>query len=273
MTTTEYPMVVGVFRDHARAAQAINELHSLGFRDDKIRVGEASTVSGLLDSLVCRWTGFEVEGRTLPDELVDKGMSQDEANYYQQEFEAGHSVVIVEAYGHQQEARDILQRYGAYDASQAGISERPIPHEQTEGNRTIPVREEVLQTHKKLVETGEIVVRKEVITEEKTITVPVRREELVIEHRPNPPQPSDQPVQEGQTLDEVLKDGKTLRLVLHEEQVRVEKYPVVKEEVFISKRQIEETKPFSDTLKREEIHIERVGKVHIQENSGDIASD
>ena len=263
MTTTEYPMVVGVFRDHARAAQAIDELHTVGFRDDKIRVGKASTVSGLLDSLACRWTGSEAEGRTLPDELMDKGMSQDEANYYQQEFEAGHSVVIVEAYGHQQEARDILQRYGAYDASQTGTDHNP--HEQTEGGRTITVREEVLQTHKLLIETGEVVVRKEVITEEKTITVPVSREELVIERRPIPPQSSDQPVQEGQILDEALKDGKTLRIVLHEEQVRVEKYPVVKEEVFISKRQIEETKPFSDTVKREEIHIERVGKVHIQE--------
>jgi uncharacterized protein (TIGR02271 family) len=270
MTTTEYPMVVGVFRDHTRAAQAINELHSVGFRDDKIRVGKAATASGLLDNLACRWTGFDAESRTLPDELVDKGMSPDEANYYQQEFEAGHSVVIVEAYGHQQEARDILRRYGAYDASQAGTHHNP--YEQTEGDRTIPVREEVLQTHKHLIETGEVVVRKEVITEEKTITVPVRREELVIERRPTSPQSPDQPVPEGKILDETLKDGKTLKIVLHEEQVHVEKYPVVKEEVFISKRQIEETKPFSDTLKREEVRIERVGKVHIQGNDQDVVS-
>jgi uncharacterized protein (TIGR02271 family) len=95
---------------------------------------------------------------------------------------------------------------------------------------------------------------------------------LVIERRPASPQPSDQPVQEGKTLDEALKDGKTLKIVLHEDQVRVEKYPVVKEEIFISKRQIEETRPFSDTLKREEVHIERVGKVHIQENDQNAVS-
>lgn len=110
MATTEHPMVVGVFRDHALAAQAIHELHTAGFRDDKIRVGRAATVSGLLDPQASNLTGHEVEGRTLPDELVDKGMPPDEAHYYQQEFETGHSVVIVESNEHQQEARHIMQR-------------------------------------------------------------------------------------------------------------------------------------------------------------------
>lgn len=145
--------------------------------------------------------------------------------------------------------------------------------EQTGDERAISVREEVLQAHKQLVEIGEIVLRKEVITEEKTITVPVTREELVIERRPASPQPSDQPVKEGKTPGEVLKNGETLRIVLHEEQVRVEKYPVVMEEIFISKRQIEETRHISDTLKREEVHIEHVGNVQIQENAGDSVSD
>jgi uncharacterized protein (TIGR02271 family) len=264
MATTEYPLVVGVFRDHVLAAQAINELHAAGFRDDRIRVRRAATASGLLDGLVCKLTGSELEGQTLPDELVGKGIPQDEADYYQQEFQAGHSVVMVESYGHQQDARAILRRYGAYDAS--------APAEQAEGNRTISVREEVLQAHKQLMEIGEVVLHKEVITEEKTITVPVTREELVIERRPAASEPSDQPVQEYEMLEEVLKDGETLRIVLHEEQVRVEKYPVVKEEIFISKKQIEETKHFSDAVKREKIRIEHIGNVPIQGDTGDSVS-
>ncbi len=264
MATAAYPMVVGVFRDHARAAQAIDELHSAGFRDNKIRVGKVTTASGLLDRLEGRLTGSEAESRILPDELMGKGMPQEEAYYYQQEFEAGHSIVVVASDGRQQEARAILQRHGAY-----GVS---TPAGQTGSERTISVREEVLQAHKQSVESGEVVLHKEVITEEKTITVPITREELVIERRPASPEPPDQPVQGGETLDEVLKDGETLRIVLREEQVRVEKYPVVKEEVFISKRQIEETRHFSDTLKREEVHVERVGKVPIKGDSGDIIS-
>jgi uncharacterized protein (TIGR02271 family) len=272
MTTTQHPLVVGVFRDHTQAAQAIDELHSAGFRDEKIRVKQTATVSGLLDRPVRSLTGNETESRTLPDELVDKGMHPDEAHYYQQEFEAGHSVVIVESYEeHQQEAHAILQRNGAYDASRAGISHSR--YEQAEGDRIIPVLEEVLQAHKQLVQIGEVVLRKEVITEEKTITVPVSREELVIERLPTSSQPSDQPVQEEKTLEKAPKDGETLKIVLHQEEVRVEKYPVEKEEIFISKQQIEETKHFSDTLKREEIHIERVGNVHIRENDEDTAQD
>jgi stress response protein YsnF len=318
MTTTEHPMVVGVFRDHSQAAQAIDELHSAGFRDEKIRMKQMATASGLLDSSTSNLIGHEAESQTLPEELMNKGMSQDEAHYYQQEFEAGHSVVLVEAHEHQQEARAILQHHGAYDASWAGVSLRaagatprdeqdrrealslqPLsghnptgshhtPHKQTEDSRTIPVREEVLQAHKQLVQIGEVVLRKEVITEEKTITVPVSREELVIERLPASSQPAGQPAQKGGTpaldetlkekggklaLDESLKEGGTLRIVLREEQVRVEKYPVVREEILVSKRQIEETKHISDTVKREKVHIEQVGKAHIQEGKGNPVSD
>jgi uncharacterized protein (TIGR02271 family) len=53
---------------------------------------------------------------------------------------------------------------------------------------------------------------------------------------------------------------------MREEQVRVEKYSVVKEEVFISKRKIQEIIHLADTLKREEAHSERVGQVTIQGN-------
>jgi len=271
MTTTEHPMVVGVFQDHTQAAQAIDELHSAGFLDDKIRLKQTATVSGLLDHPANSLIGYEAESRTLPDELMDKGMSQDEAHYYQQEFEAGHSVVIVEAYEHQEEARAILQHYGAYDASWAGTGHNP--DELAEGNRIIPVLEEVLQVHKQMVQIGEVVLRKEIITEEKTITVPVSREELVIERLPASSQSPAQPIQAGEMLAEALKDGETLKIVLHEEQVRVEKYPVVKEEILISKRQIEETKHFSDAIKREEVHIEQVGNVHIHENDGSPSSD
>jgi len=172
--------------------------------------------------------------------------------------------VLVESYGHQQEARDILHRYGAYNAS--------THSNQEESDRIIPVREEVLEAHKQLVVTGEVVIRKQVITEEKTITVPITREELVIERRPGSGELPAQPVNEGETLEEALKDGGTLRIVVREEQVRVEKYPVVKEEIFITKRQVLETRHISDTIKREETHLERLGNVNIHGSEVDDGS-
>ena len=253
MATTDQPIAVGVFRDRTLAKRAIEELRHMGFRDDEIWV-DGSRAGGLIDHLASTLTGQEAADGRLADELVSKGMPEDEADYYQHELEAGRTVVAVESYGHQQEARDLLYRFGAYDVSSHA----------TEDERVIPVREEELQVHKQVVQTGEIVVRKEIITQEKTITVPVTREELVIERRPGPTQPSDQPVHEGEMLSEALRDGGTLRIVLREEQVRVEKQPVVKEEIFISKRQIQESKHIEETVRREEAHIERMGKVNIQ---------
>jgi uncharacterized protein (TIGR02271 family) len=260
MATTERPIVIGVFGERALADQAIDELRHAGFRDDEIRLAGHARAGGLLEQLASTLSGQAAADGNLPDELVRKGIPEEEAHYYQQELEAGRAIVVVESYGHQQEARDILHRYGAYDASA-----RPT---QAQGDRIIPVLQEELRVHKQLVATGEIVIRKEVITEEKTITVPLTREEVVIERRPGTAQPSDQVVNAGDTLEEALKDGGTLRIVLREEQVRIEKYPVVKEEIFISKRQIQEIRHVSDTLKREEAHIERVGNVPL--HSGEV---
>jgi uncharacterized protein (TIGR02271 family) len=266
MKMTEHPIVVGIFRDRELEARAIDELRRAGIRDEDISVmGHATPAGGLLDRLVSKLMESETERRTWYDQLVSKGMSQDEAHYYQQEVEAGRFVVIVEASNRQQEARDILHRYGAYDAH--------TRVEQIETERTVPVREEVFQVDKQLVETGEVVLRKEVITEEKTITVPVTREELIIERRPPSPRSSDQPVLESKVLDELLKVGGPIKIVLYEEQVSIEKHPVVKEEILIGKRQIQETRHISDTLKREEVHIERIGNVHIQEKYGSMTSE
>jgi hypothetical protein len=49
--------------------------------------------------------------------LTQMGVPEDEAYYYQQEFEAGRFLVTVSAPGRQQEALDVLRRNGAYDAS------------------------------------------------------------------------------------------------------------------------------------------------------------
>jgi len=54
--------------------------------------------------------------------LTGMGVPEEEARYYQGEFEAGNTLVTVQAPGRQQEAKAILQQHGAYDAtSRAGV--------------------------------------------------------------------------------------------------------------------------------------------------------
>ena len=263
MATLARPIVIGIFRDRALADQAIAELRQAGFRDDEISVaGHAAPARGLLDrlvdTLVGQDTGQDAGADRLHEALRGKGVSGDEATYYQHKLAAGRVLVLVESAEHQQEASALLHRLGADD-----VSAHPS---HVENDRMIPLHQEELRVHKQLVETGQVVIRKEVLTEQKTITVPITREELVIERHPGNGQPSEHPGEASETLAEVLPDGGSVRIVLHEEQVRVEKYPVVKEEVFISKQQVQEITHLTETLKREEAHSECVGQVTIQGN-------
>jgi uncharacterized protein (TIGR02271 family) len=115
-----------------------------------------------------------------------------------------------------------------------------------EGAR-IEVREEELQAHKQLVEAGEVRVRKEVVTEHRTLEVPVQREEVVIErHAPT-----------GVLVEEI-------RIPVSEEQVTVEKRPVVKEEVTVGKRVVQGTERVGGEVRKEEVRVEREGDVDIR---------
>ncbi|MBV8488756.1 MAG: YsnF/AvaK domain-containing protein, partial [Planctomycetaceae bacterium] len=52
--------------------------------------------------------------------LVGAGVPEEEASYYQGEFEAGRTIVTVTADGRRDEAMSILRRFGAYDVSRRG---------------------------------------------------------------------------------------------------------------------------------------------------------
>ncbi|MDF2591002.1 MAG: hypothetical protein K0S75_468 [Clostridia bacterium] len=117
----------------------------------------------------------------------------------------------------------------------------------------LQLREEQLEISKELVQTAEVTSHKEAITEEKTITVPVTREELVIEKR-------------SFDNDASNTDGKSseiMRIPLTEEQIEVVKNPVKLEEVSIYKNQYDEIEHIEETLKKEISHIETTGNVKV----------
>src|SRR5947209_1760334 len=285
METTESPIVVGVFRERALAEQAVDELRHAGFRDDQIRYsGKGAMAGGFLETLMSKFSGQGDE--SVFDALTEQGIPKDEIEYYQHEYDAGSAIVSVQSYGRQQEASDILSRFGAYDARS-----RP---EYMQDAHTIQLREEVLQPRKHAVEIGEVFIRKVVVTEQRTITVPVMREELVIERRsipidsvdtadttgttdtagtsdqlssnPDLPDNQDQPI--GKLVE--IGEGEVIRIPIRTEQVTIEKRPVVIEELVVGKRHIQETKRFSGTVQREVPHIEREGNVNIRGNNVDV---
>jgi uncharacterized protein (TIGR02271 family) len=123
-------------------------------------------------------------------------------------------------------------------------------------DRTIQLREERLKVDKTPVETGEVRVGKRVVTEHKTIDVPVEREEVVIERRP-----ASGRAARGDMVDEEIV------IPVKEEKVSVTKHAVVTEEVSVGKRKVQDTKHVAETVRKEELDVNEEGDVKVKGGS------
>jgi uncharacterized protein (TIGR02271 family) len=282
--------VVGLFRKTIAAERAIRDLKDAGFTDQQIGVlmrdrdearrvaeqagtkaGEVATAGAItggalgglvgllagIGALVIPGIGPIIAGGALASTLagagigaaaggllgalIGLGIPEEEARYYELGLEEGGILVSVDAGPRAVEARNILGNAGAEfapsDTSYTGVEK---------DSERFELREEELRATKEQVKAGEVRVRKDVVTEEKTIDVPVTREEVVIERHPA----SGRPAAGG------IKEGEEIRVPLTEEEVRVEKRPVVKEEITVGKRSVQETETVRDTVRREEARIE-----------------
>jgi len=208
--------------------------------------------------------------------LIGAGIPEHEAQYYQGEFEAGRTIVTVQADGRADEANAILRRLGAYDmstrgavagtatgatAATASTTTRAATHATAaRGGDTLEVKEERLHAEKRPVETGEVSVRKEVHTETKTLEVPVQREEVVIERKPMHGKAAS-----GGITPETVGEGGEIRIPVREERVDVGKEAVVTEEVKVGKRVVQDTEHVAGQVRKEEVKVERKGDVDIQD--------
>src|SRR3954447_9007144 len=117
------------------------------------------------------------------------------------------------------------------------------PSKKTNGSKdqTLQLREEQIEIKKERVQTGEVKVRKEVVEEQKTVTVPIKREEMVVE----------------------VGDEEELRIPLKEEEIEISKHPVQVNEVSITTRQIKEMKQIKEKLKKETAHVAVEGNADV----------
>jgi len=109
------------------------------------------------------------------------------------------------------------------------------------------------------VETGEVKVHKEVHTEQRTVQVPVKREEIVIERHPV----SGQHAATGN-----IGRNEEIRIPVREEQVHVDKQTVVREEVAVGKREVQDTEEVSGTVRKEDVRIEKKGDANVTGDKG-----
>ncbi|GAC1507180.1 MAG: hypothetical protein NVS2B12_22070 [Ktedonobacteraceae bacterium] len=270
MTTYQNPIVVGVFQSEADAKRAIDDLRNAGFAKDQL--GFALREGGAVTA-------------NLQNDLVNLGVPQDRAGFYNQQYEAGRAIISVRADGREQEVANIFSTYGAtgYNNAQGDYYGTAMDRNATttarsydntaytdnqtdvsdQGRRAMPLREEQLEASTERVQSGEVRLHKDVITEQRNIDVPVTHEEVFVERRNVDARPSDTAIGQEESI----------RIPVSEEQVNVNKNTVTTGEVEVGKRAVTENQRISDTVRREEARLERDGNPRIQTNDDSWANN
>jgi len=184
--------------------------------------------------------------------LIGYGIPEEEAEFYHGEFEAGRTIVTVQAAGRYDEAVAILRRHQGYDMSH--YSSATAKKSTVREGDTFQVKEERLHAEKRPVEAGEVTVRKVIHSETKHIDVPVEREEVIIERTRVG----------GRPTTDVIREGEEVRIPVREEQVNVKKDAVVTEEVRVGKRVVHDTERVSGEVRKEEVKVEQKGSVDVR---------
>ncbi|HEX5386536.1 MAG TPA: YsnF/AvaK domain-containing protein [Gemmatimonadales bacterium] len=200
--------------------------------------------------------------------LIGMGVSEEDARYFDAGFREGGVLVSVTAPARMGDAVNILSDHGA-DLGPSRVLNReaatPRADQFAHGavaarapatdREAIELRQEELDVEKRRVEAGEVHLRKEVVTEQRTMDVPVSHEEVVIERRPA----TERTAASGE-----LGEGEDITVPLLEEEVDVRKRPVVREEVNVRKQQVGGTQHIDEPLRREELRVESEGDVTIR---------
>lgn len=160
------------------------------------------------------------------------------------------TVITVTAPGRIDDARAILERYGAdfgegaesYDYADTAALDKSAASQQN-----IRLYGEVLRVHKDRISAGEVRLRKEVYTEVQTVEVPVSREELVIERVA---------ATGNEAVSGATFTGEEIRIPLSQEVASVDKHAVLREEVRVGKREVTDVESLDEEVRREELKIE-----------------
>jgi len=214
------------------------------------------TLAGILASAA---TGAAVAG--LAGFLIGLGVPEEDTRFYEKEVKAGRILVTVKAGAKAAEAREILQRNEGYDfqstqaSTAAAGGARKTATRDAGGADRVEVREEEVNVRKRPVQKGEVKIRKDVVTEHRTLDVPVTREEVVVERKR---------VSGGRASAGRIDAEEEIRIPVREEEVHVEKRPVVKEEVSVGKRRVQDSKRVDTTVRKEKARVESEGKVTVR---------
>jgi uncharacterized protein (TIGR02271 family) len=259
--------IVAFFRNKEDAYQAISQLRQSGFTTDQIglmtgdKYESATSASPRATHDESFWEKIKdfFTAESHEDEEIDyrdtsSGWNWDKrrADFYYNGITSGGALVSVTG-PRSLDSRRILENAGG-DLRETGFEAISKNAEVgSEDVRRIQLRGELLRTYKERVQRGEVRLRKDVVSENKTVQVPVTREELVVERVPA----------SGRTSTGEIGSDEEIRVPLSEERVRTEKESVVTGEVRVGKRAVQNTETVSDNVRHEELRADKEGDVEI----------
>jgi len=142
MTVNQTSTVVGVFKDRTQADQAMDALNNAGFDRSQIHFAGPGTRGNFLEDIKSLFVGQSTSGSDITNNLTNMGLSNEEAQYYSNEYNNGNTVVTVMAPDREQEALNVLHSYNAYTyqdntaSGPANYAQQPSYVEQSDYNTT-----------------------------------------------------------------------------------------------------------------------------------------
>ena len=119
----------------------------------------------------------------------------------------------------------------------------------------IQLAEEELHVNKERVQAGEVKVGKHVVSEQKSVTVPVEHEEVVVTRHK---------VDREADPSQIGADSATVKVPVMAEQVSTNVTARVVEEVEVGKRVVQEQKTVTDTVRKEKLDMDSDGNVDVK---------
>ena len=151
--------------------------------------------------------------------------------------------------------------YSAYETYWSkAIAAEPVKqtdrHDQHQkADDVIQLREEELHVNKTMQQAGEVVVNKRVVEEQKSMTVPVAHEEVVVTRHK---------VDREANVGDIDANGEVIKVAVMAEQVSTSKTAHVVEEVEVGKRKVEEQQTVTGTVRKETLDVDTDGSVNVK---------
>jgi uncharacterized protein (TIGR02271 family) len=294
--------VIGVFDEAGNADRAIDALQNAGFSSGQIhRSGRgAAAAGGFFESVRNFFSGDDTatSGGHVADDLTNMGVSNDEAQYYENEYNNGRTIVSVNAGDRAEEAKTILNTSGAYNyANQRGTGYTSTAT--TTGTTNYDTTRNADYTNTATTGTGYTdtttgydrtrdadyanetdeqralrlraeqlnVNKQQVQAGEVTLGKQVVEEQKTV----NVPVTHEEVYIENRPVSgNVTDDGtpigtdENIRVPVSEERVNVSKNTVTTGEVSIGKRAVQENQQVTDTVRHEEARLDRSGNPIIE---------